>query len=270
MKISEFKKNLRAEFSQLNIDEVDADFLIAHVLKVKHTELNLIDEISDEDVSAVLSLAEKRKTGMPVDKILGYKYFYGIKFEVNENVLSPRQESELIVEKALKYINENGYKTVLDLSTGSGCLAISIKRNADVEVTATDVSQKAITVAKNNAYKNNAIINFIRTNMFENIEDKFDLIVSNPPYIPADEIEDLPEEVRLYDPVIALDGGDMGLKYYNIIHDNAKKHLNDNGMLILEIGENQAELIGSLFNDFNLVEIVKDYNGVNRVMVFKK
>ncbi len=270
MKLLELRKSLKQQFNQLGIDEVDADFIIASVLKVNATELNLIDEISNEEMSTIKFVAEQRKQHKPLDKILGYKYFYGIRFQTNLDVLSPRQDSEILVETALKYINLNGYKTVLDLCTGSGCLAVAIKRNADVSVSACDVSQKALNVAKNNAYKNNAIINFFRSNMFENVNNKFDLIVSNPPYIATDDIENLPDEVRLYDPIIALDGGNLGLKYYNIIHDNAKKFLNDAGMLIMEIGEDQADLVISLFNDFNFVEKLKDLNGQDRVLVFKK
>jgi len=106
--------------------------------------------------------------------------------------------------------------------------------------------------------------------MFENIEGKFDLIVSNPPYIDTNEIELLDNEVKNYDPILALDGGDLGLKFYNIIHDNLRKKLNDNGMIIMEIGEDQKNLIVSLFNDFNLVDAVKDYAGNDRVLIFKK
>lgn len=270
MKLLDLRKSLKLQFNQLNLDEVDVDFIIAAVLNVNVTELNLIDEISNEDMAAIKLIAEQRKQNKPLDKILGYKYFYGIRFQTNLDVLSPRQDSEIVVETALKYIKQNGLKTVLDLCTGSGCLAVAIKRNADVLVSASDISQKALNVAKNNAYKNNAIINFFRSNMFENVKGKFDLIVSNPPYIASDDIASLPDEVKLYDPIIALDGGDLGLKYYNIIHNNAKKFLNDNGMLILEIGEDQAELVSSLFNDFTLLEKIKDLNGQDRVLVFKK
>ena len=171
---------------------------------------------------------------------------------------------------ALKYIKENNYKNALDLCTGSGCLAISTKLNCNIDITATDISTKALKVAKENAKKHNADINFIRSNMFEKIEGTFDIIISNPPYIDTDEIQDLDDEVKNNDPYIALDGGEMGLKFYNIIHDNLRKYLNDNGLIIMEIGEDQKDLIISLFNDFNLVESLKDLSGNDRVLVFKK
>jgi len=205
-----------------------------------------------------------------VDKIFQKAYFFGLEFKVDENVLTPRPESELIVETAIKHIKSNGYKTALDLCTGSGCLAISIKKNCDIEMTASDISQKALAIAKQNAKYLEAQINFIRSNMFEKIEGTYDIIISNPPYIDTDEIQDLDVEVKDYDPYIALDGGEMGLKFYNIIHDNLRKHLNDNGMIVMEIGDEQKELILSLFNDFNLVESLTDLSNNDRVLVFKK
>ena len=270
MKLFELRKELKNEFASLNIEIEDVDFIISETLNIKRTELTLIDEITDEQYEEINKFCEMRKNNIPVDKIFQRAYFYGLEFKVNENVLSPRPESELIVEKAIEYIKANNYKTCLDLCTGSGCLAIATKLNSDIEITATDVSMKALGVAKQNAKNLQAEIKFIHSNMFEKIEGTFDLIISNPPYIDTDEIEELDEEVKNNDPYIALDGGEMGLKFYNIIHDNLRKHLNDNGMIIMEIGEDQKELIISLFNDFNLVESLKDLSGNDRVLIFKK
>ncbi len=270
MMLSELRKQLKAEFAELDIEETDADFIIAEVLNVARTELIFVKEIDEKTTRKILECAEKRKQHMPVDAIFGKTWFYGLQFAVNENVLTPRQDSELVVDAALKEIKANNFKTVLDLCTGSGCLAIAIKANADVNVTATDVSQKAISVAKQNAKFNGVEIDFLRSNMFEAVDGKFDLIVSNPPYIDTEEMQTLDEEVLSYDPKLALDGGDLGLKFYNIIHENARKHLNDGGILILEIGEDQKELVTSLFNDFECVEALKDYGGNDRVLVFKK
>ena len=214
--------------------------------------------------------AELRLQNMPIEKIFKKAYFFGYEFKVDENVLSPRPESELLVEQAIKYIKENNYKTVLDMCTGSGCLAIAVKKNAKVKVTAVDVSAKALAIAKHNAKKLDAEIEFIKSNMFEAVENKFDLIISNPPYIDTQEIAELDVEVKEHDPKLALDGGEFGLKFYNIIHDNLRKHLNDDGTLILEIGEDQKELIVSLFNDFYLVEVVKDYADNDRILVFRR
>lgn len=270
MKLFELRKQLKNEFASLNLEMEDVDFIVSETLNVKRTDLTLIDEINDEQYKEIIKNITLRKNNIPVDKIFQRAYFYGLEFKVNENVLSPRPESELIVEKAIEYIKANNYKTCLDLCTGSGCLAIATKLNCDIEMTATDISMKALSVAKQNAKNHDAEIKFIRSNMFEKIESSFDLIISNPPYIDTDEIEDLDDEVKNNDPYIALDGGEMGLKFYNIIHDNLRKHLNDNGTIIMEIGEDQKELIVSLFNDFNLVESLKDLSGNDRVLILKK
>ena len=270
MKLNEIRKNLKSVFEENKIATEDADFIISEILGVKRTELLFIDEITPEQEIEIKEKAELRLNNVPVDKIFQKAYFFGYEFKVDENVLTPRPESELLVEMALKYIKENNYKTALDLCTGSGCLAITTKLNSSVSMTASDISQKALNIAKFNAKNLNAEIEFIRSNMFEKIDKTFDIIISNPPYIDTEEIETLDLEVKEHDPFIALDGGDMGLKFYNIIHDNLRKHLNDNGMIVMEIGEDQKELIISLFNDFNLVESLKDLSGNDRVLIFKK
>lgn len=270
MKLLNLRKEIKETFSQHNIETVDVDFIISEVLNVNRTELVLIDEISLDQEKEIRGKAKLRLNNVPVEKIFKKAYFYGYEFKVDENVLSPRPESELLVETALKYIKENDYNSVLDICTGSGCLAISVRKNAIVEVTASDISMKALKIAKQNAKDLKAEINFVRSNMFDKIEQKFDLIISNPPYIDSEEVEMLEKEVKDNDPLIALDGGEFGLKYYNIIHENLRKHLNENGMLIIEIGEDQKELLTSLFNDFNLVECIQDYAGHDRVLVFKR
>ena len=270
MKLFELRKQLKTEFSSLNIETEDVDFIIAEVLNVKRTELTLIDEITEIQKDEIINKCAMRKNNIPVDKIFKKAYFFGLEFKVDENVLTPRPESELIVEKAIEYIKNNNYKTCLDLCTGSGCLAIATKLNSQVDMTASDISSKALTIAKQNANSLNAEIKFIRSNMFEKIEGEFDLIISNPPYIDSDEVKTLEKEVLNNDPHLALDGGELGLKFYNIIHNNLRKYLNDNGTLIMEIGEDQKELIISLFNDFNLVESLKDLAGNDRVLIFSK
>ena len=256
MKLLDLRKELKTEFSQQNIEVVDVDFIIAEVLNVARTELVLIDEVDEEQEKVIREKAALRLNNVPVEKIFNKAYFYSYEFKVDENVLSPRPESELLVETALKYIKQNDYKSVLDMCTGSGCLAISVKKNADVDMTASDISNKALQIAKYNAKNLDAEINFIRSNMFEKIEGKFDLIISNPPYIDSEEVKTLEKEVVENDPLIALDGGEFGLKFYNIIHENLRKHLNENGMLILEIGEDDIE------KQLRLTELNGVYNQV--------
>ena len=269
MKLFDLRKELKNDFASLNIEIEDVDFIIAEVLNVKRTDLTLISDVDEEQEKYIRRICEKRKNNIPVDKIFGHTYFFGLEFKVNENVLSPRPESEILVEKAIYYIKKNNYKTCLDLCTGSGCLAISTKLNSEIEMMASDISTKALAVAKENAKNLGANIKFVHSNMFEKIEGTFDIIISNPPYIDTDEISLLDDEVKNNDPYIALDGGELGLKFYNIIHDNLRKYLRKDGMLIMEIGEDQKEMLVSLFNDFNLVECLKDLSGNDRVLIFK-
>ncbi len=269
MKLLELRRSIKREFMLKNIPSEDADFIIAQVLGVSHTALTLIDEVSSEQEAEINRIVEIRKTGKPIDKIFNLKHFYGLEFKVNEFVLSPRADSEILVDTALKIIKENSLKTALDICTGSGCLAVAIKKNADVEISASDISLNALKVAKFNAKKNKTKVKFIHSNMFEKIEGKFDLIISNPPYIASAKIDDLDVEVKNYDPRISLDGGADGLKFYKIIHNNIHKFLNPNGYLILEIGNDQKEQVSTLFNDFTLIESLKDYGGNDRALVFK-
>ena len=270
MKLLDLRKEIKNTFLEKEIEETDADFIIAEVLNVKRTELVLIDNIDKEKEKLIREKAEDRLNNIPVEKIFKKSYFFGLEFKVDDNVLSPRPESELLVELALKYIKENQLKTVLDMCTGSGCLAISVKKNENVEMTAVDISSKALQIAKTNAKNNNTEITFIKSDMFNKVEGKFDLIISNPPYIDTDEVKTLQTEVIEHDPYIALDGGELGLKFYNIIHENLRKFLNDGGYVIMEIGEDQKDLILALFNDCEFVECVQDYSGLDRIMVFKK
>lgn len=270
MRLFDLRKSLKTDFLQRGIEVVDVDFIIAEVLGVSHMELVLIDEVNDADVATIMECVEKRRAGVPVNKIFERAYFYGREFRIDRNVLAPRQDSELLIDVAIKLIRDNDYKTCLDLCTGSGCLAITISKETGVEVDASDISSKALKVAKQNAKIHDAKVNFIKSDMFDKIDDVYDIIISNPPYIASDEIEDLDAEVRDNDPVLALDGGELGLRYYNIIHDNLRKHLSPNGMCVLEIGEDQRTLVESLFIDFQLVECLQDLGGNDRVLVFKR
>ena len=265
MRLFDLRKELKQVFNNNNIDEADVDFIISEILGVKRTELALIEDISQEIEIDIRSKASLRLDNIPVDSIFNKAYF-----KVSDDVLTPRPESELIIDYAVRLIKENGYKNALDMCTGSGCLAIALKKNADIDITAVDISTKALQLARQNAKSNEAQIEFIRSNMFEKVENKYDLIISNPPYIDSDEVKQLDKEVLEHDPILALDGGAMGLKFYNIIHDNMKKYLNDNGMLIMEIGEDQKEMILNLFADCHFVECIQDYAGLDRVMIFKK
>ena len=227
-------------------------------------------EILDNKLEIYIYNLNKIIEGVPIQYITKKQEFMGLDFFVDENVLIPQPDTEILVEEVLKISKLYNKKiNILDLCTGSGAIAVTLaKYLRDVNIIATDISENAIEIAEKNAIKNNAEnkIKFVVSDMFKNIENKFDIIVSNPPYIETKEIEKLSKEVK-NEPIIALDGGNDGIKYYKIIADNYNKFLNIGGYLLLEIGYNQGESVSKLFKNS---EIKKDLSGNNRVILVKK
>lgn len=269
MELLKLKQRIKTLFSKNNIDSSEVDYLFMEALKIDYSQLVLTKNISFKNYLKIMHYAKKRLKHEPFTKIFKRAYFYGLEFYVNKNVLSPRQETELLVENALKYITPKS--KVLDICTGSGEIAISIKKNSDANVVACDISKKALKVAQKNAKKNQVDIKFVQSDMFSNIDDKFDVIVSNPPYIQSKEIESLAREVKRFDPLIALDGGKDGLEFYRIIAQNASKYLNPNGVILLEIGYNQKENVKKLLEIDNFATIcLKDYENKDRIIIGKR
>lgn len=227
-------------------------------------------EILDNKLEIYIYNLNKIIEGVPIQYITKKQEFMGLDFFVDENVLIPQPDTEILVEEVLKISKLFNKKiNILDLCTGSGAIAVSLSKYIkDVNIIATDISENAIEIAEKNAIKNNAEnkIKFVVSDMFKNIENEFDIIVSNPPYIETKEIEKLSKEVK-NEPIIALDGGNDGIKYYKIIADNYNKFLNIGGYLLLEIGYNQGESVSKLFKNS---EIKKDLSGNNRVILVKK
>ena len=221
-------------------------------------------DIPKVDIDNILKALE---AGKPLNKIFGYEYFYGEKFFIDENVLAPRSDTECVVECALKNIKMGD--SVLDLCTGSGCIGITLEKNANISLTMSDYSDKALRVAGKNLQYHKINAKLIKSNMFDALDEKYDLIVSNPPYIESNVVGTLDIGVREFDPLMALDGGEDGLDFYRIIRKEFENYLKPNGVLVLEIGYNQAKPICELFSKFN-VEIYKDYGGHDRVAVIKR
>ena len=212
----------KEKLKENNIDEREARLLLSLCLGISKEQTINIKEIDDEDNTRFIELVEKRCQGIPYAYLSGHKEFMGLDFEVNENVLIPREDTETLVLKAIKIAKENyNYPKVLDLCTGSGCIAISIFKNLECEMIGSDISQDALNVANQNATNNKANVRFIRSNLFSNINEKFDIIVSNPPYIRTDEIKFLQKEVKDNEPILALDGGKDGLDFYRNISKEA-------------------------------------------------
>ena len=251
--------------------QLDAEVLLCGVLEIPRSKLPTIRQeiLTQEQNQKYQNFLNKRITGEPVDYILGISEFMGLKFKVNSNVLIPRPETELIVEQANKFIKENNSKTILDLCTGSGAIAVSVAYYNNVKVFASDISKKALEVAKNNAITNNVSnkIEFIESNMFDNIIDKkFDIIISNPPYVTEKEYKGLEKEL-FFEPKNAFVAGEDGLDFYRIIAENSARYLNPKGILLLELNANISLQIADLFNDFLFVKILKDYSGLDRILI---
>ena len=228
------------------------------------------DEI--EDISKLDTLNEyvkKRLGHMPIQYILNKAYFCGLPLYVNENVLIPRFDTEVLVEEVLKISKKDKSKRILDICTGSGAIAIALKKLGGFErVDALDISDKALEVARRNANELDLDINFLKSDMFSSLtcENKYDIIVSNPPYIQSDVVDTLESEVKDFEPRLALDGDADGMKFYKIIAENYENYLADNGVLALEIGYDEANDIRALFEGKNVV-IKKDLANLDRVAI---
>ena len=248
----------------------DAWLLLTFVCKIDRTYyyVHMDDTMSVEQVAEYESVLNKRAEHVPLQYITGEQEFMGLPFRVNDAVLIPRQDTETLVEQALKVIRP-GMK-VLDMCTGSGCILISILKNVvDVEGYGYDISKQAINVSKENAKLNNVAATFERSDLFENVTDTFDIIVSNPPYIPTDVIGGLMPEVAVYEPIQALDGKEDGLYFYRKIIETASEYLNPEGKLLFEIGHDQGEAVSNLMMDagFKGVRVIKDLAGNDRVVI---
>lgn len=254
-------------------EKSDVDWLIATVLGKNRTEIKLVPFVTDKQYSDIMKAAERRAKGESLDNIFGYTEFYGLRFDVNKKVLTPRMETEILVEQVLK--EEKNYKntTILDLGTGSGAIAVAIAKNCDAVVTAVDISKMALATAENNARKNDVKIEFLHSNLFDGLKRKrrFDIIVSNPPYIPSQDIKKLDKNVRECDPILALDGGEDGLDFYREIVKGATSRLNANGQLFFEVGKGQASAVRKLMREqgFEDIKTIKDYNKIERVVCGK-
>lgn len=234
-----------------------------------------LDEIIDEKTAQVfLDLIKMRCRRIPISYITQSREFMGLSFFVNEDVLIPEPETELLVEEVFKYSKGKG-KRILDMCTGSGCIAISIAfYDKYSKVFASDISNKALDVAKKNEEKilKTNKITFIQGDLFENIKGKYDIVVSNPPYIRTSEIKSLMPEVRDFMPKLALDGASDGLRFYRNITKKLPMYLESDGMIFYEIGYDQGEKVSELLkeNGFTDVDIIKDYAGLDRIVTGRR
>ena len=248
----------------------DAWLLLTFVCKIDRTfyYVHMDEQMSIEQQAEYENVINKRAEHVPLQYITGEQEFMGNAFHVNESVLIPRQDTETLVEESLKLVRP-GMK-VLDMCTGSGCILISILKNiVDVEGFGYDISKQAINVAKENAKLNKVIATFEPSDLFEKVTDTFDIIVSNPPYIPTAVIGTLMPEVAVYEPIQAFDGKEDGLYFYRKIITSASDYLKENGKLLFEIGHDQGESVSNLMREagYKDVRVVKDLAGNDRVVI---
>ena len=266
--MSNIREIIKTKLQYLNDNGVDASsfeikLLLAEALDTDVSGLTFYNsEISASQLQKFEEYIEKRKNFCPVDKILGKKNFYKLEFEVNNDVLSPRYDTEILIDETLKLFNPTDEIKILEFGTGSGCIVISLLDELkNATAFGVDISEKALKITKTNAIKNNVAgrLTLINASWFDEdiinrINQKFDIIISNPPYIPSKDIETLDNEVKNFDPLVALDGGEDGLRDYRKICELSEKMLKNNGYLVFEAGINQAD----------------DYNCINRCVIFKK
>lgn len=302
MKLRNILDDAKALLKKHNIDDYDFDAteILLSILDMDMTEFLCEEDIELEDkyetnaISRLISnydeLIEARAEHFPLQYILGETYFCGYKFEIDRNVLIPRQDTEVLVEKVISD-NPDKNKFVLDLCTGSGCIAIALANLGNYKlIVGTDISDDAISIAAKNAEnlvnsneiddEMNQKIYFLQSDLFSNFNkikdnlgiESFDIITANPPYIRSADLSKLQDEVRKYEPRLALDGDKDGLKYYREIAKDACKYLSDNGKIYLEIGYDQARDVKSIFEKagYTHIETIKDLGDNDRVIIFEK
>ena len=255
-------------------EESLARFLLMYMLD-ESTQLfsnSFSEQLSQENEEKYFSLIEKHiKEDVPLSHLVGFEYFYDRKYKVTKDVLSPRMETEELIYKVIEYVkasSKNNFK-ILDLCTGSGIIAITLKKELSqfsIDVVASDISEEAIKVAKENAQSHDATIKFIQSDIFNNIADKFDIIVSNPPYIDRKDEVTMQDNVLKYDPHLALFAEEEGMYFYRKIIEQANDYLNENGVIFFEIGYDQKDKIIKLadLNGYS-AEVYKDINGRDRM-----
>ena len=276
MLIQDIVKILTDSGIEPNEAKVEVKLLIEHFAGYSLVYILMGKKLTEDKLKIVEEKAKLRaKTHEPIQYIIGLADFMGEKFVVSKDVLIPRDETELLVRQAIEIINKNNFTSALDMCTGSGCIACMIAKLTNCQVMGVDISTEAIHTAFKNMEKfelfNKAI--FRKSDIYNKIreDERFDIIVSNPPYIASQDVNNLEREVKDYDPVLALDGGVDGLEFYKIIAKESPRFLNKDGVLILEIGFNQYRDVEQLLklNNFDTI-LVKDYSGNDRIVIAKQ
>lgn len=271
MTIQELYKEGIRQLKQAEIAEAELDawYLLEYVTGISRTMyyLKQSEPAEEEAVKRYFDCIGRRAQRIPLQHITGEQEFMGLTFFVNEHVLIPRQDTEVLVEEALCHLR--GTEEVLDMCTGSGCILLSLAHyRKGIKAVGADISEQALQVAERNAKRLEEQVTLQRSDLFDQIHGDYDLIVSNPPYIRTEVIEELEEEVRLHDPMIALDGKEDGLHFYRKITEQSQAHLKCGGWLLFEIGHDQGEDVAKMMEEagFTEVSVKKDLAGLDRVV----
>jgi len=255
--------------SGISSPKQNVETILAHTLNIKRLDiyLQLERKFSGKKLEIVFNIISRRKDKEPLQYILGETEFYGYTIKVDKSVLIPRPETELLVERIIA--EENDIKNILEIGTGSGALVIALaKKMNGIVIDATDISEDALRIAEQNAMLNQVDINIFKSDIFDNVLNKYDLIISNPPYISLTDYEELPVEIKDFEPKSALLADDNGLFFYNKILQKAKDHLTESGKIYFEIGYDQAKKITEIAkeNGFSNIKVFKDLNGFDRIV----
>lgn len=265
----ELYKTVKTLLSAAGSPEPDAKarVLAAHGLNISLGDIFLHGEADADAAVRIEEMAQRCAAGEPVEYVTGCAHFRHITLAVSRDVLIPRQETELVAGQAIELIKEHGCGKALDLCTGSGCIAISIAAEMGTAVDACDISQAALRLAEHNAQQNGVQVGFFASDMFDGVTCKYDIIVSNPPYVSETEYAALEHSVRHFEPRIALAAGD-GLDYYRVIASKASDYMAKGGALVLEIGAGQAADVAALLQAgcFTEIKVIKDYTGRDRIV----
>lgn len=259
---------LECEIEDVNLD---AWLLLEYVSGISRSWyfVHEDEEISENDIEEYQILIEQRGKHIPLQQLTKEAYFYGMKFFVNENVLIPRQDTEVLVEQVLSLSKGKENIKLLDMCTGSGCILLALLANLkQASGTGVDLSEKALEVAQRNGKELGIEVSWVQSDLFDKVSGSYDIIVSNPPYIETSVIEGLMDEVKLYEPRMALDGTEDGLFFYREITMQAGKYLKNNGILAFEIGYNQGKAVSEFMkeNGYKEVQVLQDLAGLDRVV----
>ncbi len=260
------------ETNKIENSRVDAEYILSAVLDLKRFDLylNYDQKLTSSELKEIKQFIVRRANHEPLQYILQTTNFFGFDLFLNKNVLIPRSETELMVEEILK--NEKEEKKILEIGIGSGAISIALKKNNPLyKILATDISEDALEIARRNITSQKCEIETINSDIFLNINLKFDVIVSNPPYISEEEYKKLQPEITLFEPKIALTAPQNGLEIYIRILKDAKKYLTQNGKIYFEIGHSQISQIAKIAkkNNFEVIKIIKDYNDFDRIIVLR-